>query len=126
MTARQKRKIETLITHKQAAAQQRYLARCARLVDLSIKDVGDLADEAKKNQTLSLHIALEEHDLDELRGIQEARGRLTRKDFGRCQDCGERIEVPRLLVLPEAALCYACAAERDQQKGRQSYSQGGF
>jgi DnaK suppressor protein len=35
------------------------------------------------------------------------------KDFGLCQDCEEPIAFARLMAMPEASLCVACAARRE-------------
>ena len=34
-------------------------------------------------------------------------------DFGRCQCCEEPIAFARLMAMPEAGLCVACAAQRE-------------
>ncbi len=43
-----------------------------------------------------------------LRHINEALERLTNKTFGRCVDCGKKIEGKRLQIAPTVSRCLAC------------------
>jgi DnaK suppressor protein len=43
-----------------------------------------------------------------LHHIDEALERLTNKTFGRCVDCGKKIEGKRLQIAPTVARCLAC------------------
>jgi RNA polymerase-binding transcription factor DksA len=42
---------------------------------------------------------------DELRDVQQARGRLQQGDYGRCETCDEEIPIERLRARPEARFC---------------------
>lgn len=44
-----------------------------------------------------------------LAGLEYALKRIDDPDFGFCMDCGEEIPLPRLMAMPESALCVDCA-----------------
>lgn len=49
-----------------------------------------------------------------LTDLDEALRRLDRGDYGRCRSCGEPIPAERLDILPAAAYCTTCAADRSR------------
>ncbi|MFD9130045.1 TraR/DksA family transcriptional regulator [Kitasatospora sp. NPDC059571] len=49
---------------------------------------------------------------DHLADLDQARERLERGDYGRCESCGEPIPAERLEVRPAAKTCVPCAAAR--------------
>lgn len=50
----------------------------------------------------------------ELGQVEAARRRLLDGTYGRCLDCGESIELGRLLALPASPLCTACQVSHEQ------------
>ncbi len=44
-----------------------------------------------------------------LAGLEYALKRIDDPEFGFCRDCGEEIPLPRLMAMPESALCVDCA-----------------
>ena len=57
-------------------------------------------------------------DLEELRGIEQARARLSDGSYGTCADCGMDIEYERLRVNPSAARCIHCQRAFEKDHGR--------
>ena len=53
-----------------------------------------------------------------LADTEDALGRLTAGDFGRCEQCGEDIGFDRLDALPHARLCIKCKAKEEDGKRR--------
>lgn len=53
---------------------------------------------------LSTEVALETR----LRAIRKALGKIEKKTFGVCANCGKEIPLPRLEVSPEAEVCGKC------------------
>ena len=49
---------------------------------------------------------------DQLAALDQARERLERGEYGRCETCGEPIPPERLEALPAAVSCVPCAAAR--------------
>ena len=117
MTHKQKDRLRRLITEKKDEIRKRYAERLGALTELSVRTVGDVADEAVREDEIDMQFALEESDLAELRRLDIAVTRLDREDFGICQSCGEPIEMKRLLAVPETALCYGCAVEAGRRNG---------
>jgi RNA polymerase-binding transcription factor DksA len=76
--------------------------RSSRLTQLSaIEDGAALADqELIKVQTAAIRRVLTE--------IDAAEDRLSDGSFGTCQDCGARIPVERLEILPYVRYCVGC------------------
>ena len=68
---------------------------------------------AARNGEQVLH-QLSEHETIELREIDAALSRIDDGTYGECQGCGEPIARPRLVALPEARLCVACASKQDR------------
>ena len=71
------------------------------------KDAPDAAVVMENDEILH---AVDETARAELVQIERALERLEAGSFGLCQDCGKRIEVARLRVVPHAAACQHCAA----------------
>ena len=111
MTLKQKDKLRRLIAEKKDGIRKRYAEHLGVLTELSVRTIGDAADEAVREDEIDLQFAFEESDLEELRRLDIAESRLDREDFGICQSCGEVIEMKRLLAVPETTLCYDCAVE---------------
>ena len=115
MTRKQRERLRALIAQKKETVRKRYSERYGGLADLSVKIVGDTADEAVREDALDIQFSLEEADLDELRRLDAAERRIDQEGFGICQSCGDEIDPKRLLVVPETTLCYACAVDAGRQ-----------
>jgi DnaK suppressor protein len=116
MTGKKKRRFGMLLSRKKAEAGKRVAIRQSELAALSVQGVGDLADDAERENERDMQYFLEEHDLQELRRLEEAQLRLDNGDFGVCRVCGASIETSRLLVIPETQLCRACAEEGERER----------
>lgn len=57
----------------------------------------EMAKEAQRHRTLRLHL------------LQQAAARIVDGTYGICLNCGGEIATARLLEMPEAPLCSACA-----------------
>ncbi|MEN8658263.1 TraR/DksA family transcriptional regulator [Marivita sp.] len=77
-----------------------------KLDDPMPKDWEDRASERQGDEVLE---ALGNADLDELRRIDAALGRIEDGTFGICAKCGDPISDERLVAVPTAALCRTCA-----------------
>jgi RNA polymerase-binding transcription factor DksA len=69
---------------------------------------GDPGDESVATLIADLDHADVGRDLDELRGLEAARTRLTDGSYGVCADCGGEIGFERLRVNPAAVRCIQC------------------
>lgn len=69
----------------------------------------DFTDRASRAEVESRLARLDEAEVRELSEIEAAIERLDAGAYGRCEICGGPIASGRLLALPEARICIACA-----------------
>ncbi len=72
------------------------------------------ADDATYALEQATNMALERHAARRLREIEDALRRFESGTYGVCEDCGAKINIDRLKVLPWTALCINCALRREQ------------
>jgi len=72
------------------------------------KPVGDRVDDASLDLEADSTYSIAEHEAQELRLIDVALEKIAGGTYGICEECGERIEKPRLKALPYAVLCLKC------------------
>lgn len=70
--------------------------------------VQDSGDEALSLTMEKLQDSLQQTEIDELRLIEDALGRINRDEYGICIDCQEQISERRLENFPYAARCIVC------------------
>lgn len=81
-----------------------------------VQGAGDPEDDATANLLVDLNLSEVDRDVEELRAVQGALGRLRRGEYGRCQNCGQQISPARLEALPHAALCIDCQTRAEQSR----------
>ena len=77
----------------------------------------ELEDEAQEENISRLLAGLDERAKAEIDAIDAALTRIAAGDYGRCEDCGERIPVERLEALPTTTSCLQCAEARERGAG---------
>lgn len=97
---------ETLLLKRRAELTRDLIEIEDTLDDPMPKDWGDRASERQGDEVLE---ALGKSDLDELRRIDAALGRIEDESYGICAKCGDPIAEERLRAVPTAALCRQCA-----------------
>ena len=65
--------------------------------DMAVEETQSVVDEAKAD-----------HALEELARVLLARRRLAEKSYGECLDCGEPIDLRRLMAIPATPFCTDC------------------
>ena len=70
--------------------------------------VRDSADEAYTASMNKLQTSLQDAEIDEIKLVDDALGRLKRGEYGICVDCSEPISDKRLEYYPYAARCIEC------------------
>lgn len=65
--------------------------------DIAVEETQSVVEEAKAD-----------HALEELEMVLAARRRLADQSYGECLDCGEPIDLRRLMAMPATAFCTAC------------------
>lgn len=84
---------------------------------------GDFIDVATDSLEHELNYIFEERDRERLQHIDEALKRIKEGMYGECDECGEDIELERLLALPFTRLCLDCKAKQERQKKLRVYHQ---
>lgn len=68
----------------------------------------DENDRASKEASFSLELRERERESFLVNKIRHALQRIKSKDFGYCEECSDKIGLPRLLARPVATLCFEC------------------
>ncbi|WP_339914900.1 TraR/DksA C4-type zinc finger protein [uncultured Brevundimonas sp.] len=96
---------QELVTLREGAADNR------RPVELDQQSVGRLSRQDALQMQAMAQAADAQRGL-QVRRLDAALTRLAAGDYGFCNDCGEAIPAARLALDPCAAVCVACADER--------------
>lgn len=107
---------KTLIEQK-----QQLLQKIRGKKDVTPNQGGDFIDVAMDSLEHELNYIFEERERDKLQNIEGALGRMKEGSYGECEDCGEDIEVERLIALPFTRLCLDCKAKQERQKKLRLY-----
>jgi DnaK suppressor protein len=75
--------------------------------DMAVEETQAVVDEAKAEQAA-----------EELEGVVAARRRLADQTYGECLDCGEPIDVRRLLAMPGTRFCAGCQEIHEHEDER--------
>lgn len=89
-----KKKIETFGDLSKPVAPDNAISRLTRMEAINSRSINE-ASLAKSKQTL--------------RSLEKALDSIGGSDFGFCLHCDEPIAHKRLMIMPEATLCVACA-----------------
>lgn len=75
-------------------------------------DLGTDTDQAETN------VFMLNREIDRLKEINVALGRIYDKSYGICQICGEYIPEKRLAIVPYAKYCIVCKSKEEKKKRR--------
>jgi DnaK suppressor protein len=78
-------------------------------------EIGDLYDSADNERDRQLSHILTDRDRAKLLEIDEAIERIEDGSYGICWECGKRININRLKILPLARLCVTCKSDTEKQ-----------
>ena len=81
----------------------------------NLLDPGDVASEEVDR---SFKIRLREREEKLLKKIDSVLGRMDDKSFGICDDCGQAIEIKRLIARPVTTLCINCKSLQEEEENR--------
>jgi len=74
---------------------------------------GDPVDMAANETDTAAAIRVHQTDAKLLRAIEDALTRIRNQDFGKCEECGERISAARLEAVPWTRWCRDCKERQD-------------
>lgn len=80
------------------------------------EDLLDTGDVASQEVTQSFKIRLREREEKLLKKIDLALSRVDDGTFGVCDDCGESIEIKRLVARPVTTLCIDCKSLQEEKE----------
>ncbi len=75
--------------------------------------VHDSGDESLAEHMMGLNVTIAGKELEELRDVEAALGRIAGGTFGVCADCGADIDPRRLELYPTAKRCTDCQSRRE-------------
>jgi len=85
--------------------QQALAGRAADRLDEALAEIWQRSDHAIVRQ-----------DIQDMRDIEAARGRIANGTYGVCIECGREIGYERLLAYPTAKRCIGCQREHEQRR----------
>lgn len=95
---------------------QREVAKHRGQQQADLLEQADPDDRAVADLLSHLNLSEIDRDVDELRAIQAALGRIASGSYGICQSCGRPIGVERLRAIPETPFCIECQARIERLK----------
>lgn len=81
--------------------------------------VHDSAEEAVADLLVDLGLAVIDLQINELREVEAALGRMREASYGLCEACGEPIAFARLSSAPAATRCLACQERFEKTTAQQ-------
>ena len=76
----------------------------------------DLADKASSSYTKEFMFSKSDGDRQLLQEVVDALDRLDEGDFGKCMNCGEKVEGKRLEAVPWSPFCLSCQAKAEANR----------
>jgi len=89
------------------------------------ENFSDPLDRATTEHERAVELTIRFRDVQEMKEIKDALGRLEKGQFGICSHCGEPISQKRLLLAPMTRLCAPCKAEMEGGLRRSSWRANG-
>ena len=100
--------------------KKRLLDSVQKTVDQDLKlpseDLPDEVDLASTELSQSITFRLRDRERVLLQKIEDALSRIENNQFGKCETCGDEIEMKRLEARPVTTLCIGCKEEQEQKE----------
>ena len=81
-----------------------------------VHEVGDFKDAAVEESIASIDNAQAAHAAVELAQVQDALRRIADGTYGECIDCGDPIDLRRLVALPATPYCAPCQSVHERSR----------
>jgi len=72
----------------------------------------DFSEEADEAEEFSNNLGMQDALKERMQNIERALDKMTRGEYGKCENCGKDIPLEVLKVDPESRLCKNCKAEK--------------
>jgi DnaK suppressor protein len=109
------------VRDKLIAQKREILQKIGKRKEITTSQGGDFMDIATDNLEHELNYIFEEREREKLFNINNALARIKEGNYGECDDCGDDIEVERLLALPFTRLCLDCKSKQERQRKLRIY-----
>jgi len=117
----EKQRLAEQLTRRRAALAEEIGRKLAasrdKIGSASIDQIIEGGDYASADAMAGLDLAEAQRDIQELRDVDAARGRLAAGNYGICIDCGEEIADARLRAYPTATRCTECQTGYEKRHG---------
>jgi DnaK suppressor protein len=77
--------------------------------DYEIDVDGDIVDQLQGQHLINIQNKLSMKNLNKLKAINIALDLISKDEYGDCCECGESIDIKRLIAIPGATFCVRCA-----------------
>lgn len=111
----------TDVRDKLIGQKRAILQKIGKRKEVSANQGGDFMDVATDNLEHELNYIFEEREREKLQNINNALNRIKEGNYGECDECGDDIDVERLLALPFTRLCLDCKSKQERQKKLRIY-----
>jgi DnaK suppressor protein len=78
----------------------------------------DMGDQASAETDMNFMLRLRGREQRLLKKIDEALERIEKESFGICDDCGNEIDLKRLLARPVTTMCIECKTNQEEEEKR--------
>ncbi|MGS0755724.1 TraR/DksA family transcriptional regulator [Roseateles sp. GG27B] len=112
--------LETALMQRRQALEQAMhdqLGELGRIEHAREQLLQEADGESAHDADREVDLARSDSDLDALRHVNEALQRLSRGEYGLCQDCAQAIPFERLQLSPEVTRCIACQQALEKKSG---------
>ncbi len=82
---------------------------------LSTDEIGDEADWASHETSREVLLLLTARNKEKIHAVEEALKKMREGVYGKCEECGEKIEPARLKAMPLARFCVHCQSQRERE-----------
>jgi DnaK suppressor protein len=86
------------------------------LIDTPVEMGADIFDRSTSDLERTLSLILKERGRNKLKAIEDALERIQEGTFGFCEECGEKIPLGRLEVMPFATTCRDCKTQQERRE----------
>lgn len=102
--------------------RRHYLLKEVKLRLREFRDSGghrhtDTADIASNLIEDEIIMSIAQGEAREIGQIDNALGKISKGEYGICEECGEKINKQRLLAIPFVTLCIKCKEEEERDEG---------
>ncbi len=97
---------------KEAGELEVQLGRHKGNTDFGNDNETDFSEEADEAEEFSNDLGIQDALKERMNDIERALDKMTRNEYGKCENCGKDISIDLLKVNPESRLCKECKLKK--------------